>query len=66
MENFSSRIFYRGSHFEISIYIPYSLFILAVVDKIKKSLLVTLVRKNIVRPVFIGNPNSFHTVQQME
>ena len=41
-------MFYRDSHFEISIYISYSL--LVVVDKIKKNFLVALVKKNIVRP----------------
>lgn len=56
----SSTMFYRDSHFEISVYISYSL--LVVVDKIKKNFLVALVKKNIVRPVFIGTPNSFHTV----
>ena len=60
----SSTMFYRDSHFEISIYISYSL--LVVVDKIKKNFLVVLVKKNIVRPVFIGTPNSFHAVQHME
>ena len=44
----SSTMFYRDSHFEISIYISYSL--LVVVDKIKKNFLVALVKKNIVRP----------------
>ena len=56
----SSTMFYRDSHFEISVYISYSL--LVVVDKIKKNFLVALVKKNTVRPVFIGTPNSFHTV----
>ena len=41
-------MFYRDSHFEISIYISYSH--LVVVDKIKKNFLVALVKKNIVRP----------------
>ena len=65
----SSTMFYRDSHFEISIYISYSL--LVVVDKIKKNFLVALVKKNIVRPGIgtdcsIGTPNSFHAVQHME